>query len=42
VLFFSSTRTPVAAALVPRASDLRDYADLAQRIRSAPTRAAAG
>jgi len=42
VLFFRSTRTPIAAALVPRASDLRDYVDLAQRIRSAPTRAVAG
>jgi O-antigen/teichoic acid export membrane protein len=32
-LFFRSTRTPVAAALVPRASDLRDYVDLMQRVR---------
>jgi O-antigen/teichoic acid export membrane protein len=30
-LFFRSTRTPVGAALVPRASDLRDYVILAQR-----------
>jgi O-antigen/teichoic acid export membrane protein len=41
-LFFRSTRTPLAAALVPRASDLRDYADLAQRVRNAPNRAVAG
>jgi O-antigen/teichoic acid export membrane protein len=33
VLFFRSTGTPVAAALVPRSSDLRDYVNLVQRIR---------
>jgi O-antigen/teichoic acid export membrane protein len=34
VLFFRSTGTPLAAALVPRSSDLRDYVSLAQRARS--------
>jgi O-antigen/teichoic acid export membrane protein len=34
VLFFRSTRTPVAAALVPRSSDLRDYVNLVQRVRA--------
>ena len=34
VLFFRSTGTPVAAALVPRSSDLRDYVSLVQRARS--------
>jgi O-antigen/teichoic acid export membrane protein len=34
-LFFRSTRIPLTAALVPRASDLRDYADLARRARVA-------
>jgi O-antigen/teichoic acid export membrane protein len=33
VLFFRSTGTPVAEALVPRASDLRDYVSLARRAR---------
>ena len=42
VLFFRSTRTPLSAALVPRADDLRDYVDLAQRIRTTPRRAMAG
>jgi O-antigen/teichoic acid export membrane protein len=41
VLFFRSTRTPLSAALIPRADDLRDYVDLAQRIRSSPGRAMA-
>ena len=31
VLFFRSTGTPLAEALVPRSSDLRDYASLARR-----------
>jgi stage V sporulation protein B len=42
VLFFRSTRTPLSAALIPRAEDLRDYVDLAQRIRGTPGRAMAG
>jgi O-antigen/teichoic acid export membrane protein len=41
-LFFRSTGAPIASALVPRASDLRDYADLARRVRRASTRAVAG
>jgi O-antigen/teichoic acid export membrane protein len=32
-LFFRSTGAPLASALVPRSSDLRDYLDLAKRIR---------
>ncbi|MGH2925610.1 MAG: lipopolysaccharide biosynthesis protein [Solirubrobacterales bacterium] len=35
VLFFRSTGTPVAEALVPRSSDLRDYASLARRALAA-------
>ena len=40
-LFFRSTGVPLASALVPRVSDLRDYVSLAQQLRQAPTRALA-
>jgi O-antigen/teichoic acid export membrane protein len=33
-LFFRSTGTPIAAALVPRSRDIRDYVDLARRVRA--------
>jgi O-antigen/teichoic acid export membrane protein len=41
VLFFRSTGAPFGPALVPRPSDLRDYVNLAHRIRSEPRRAVA-
>ncbi len=34
ILFFRSTRTPIAAALLPRSSDLRDYVNLVHRVRA--------
>ena len=34
LLFFRTTSTPLAAALMPRTSDLRDYLDLAERARA--------
>ncbi len=40
-LFFRSSGTPLAAALIPRASDLGDYVELAQRLRRGPSRAMA-
>jgi O-antigen/teichoic acid export membrane protein len=38
-LFFRSTGTPVASALLPRSDDLRDYVQLARRARGALSRA---
>jgi hypothetical protein len=38
VLFFRSTGAPVAEALAPRRSDLRDYVSLMHRARAAVSR----